>query len=304
MEEHILVIEDDENFRKTLINLLEMKGYNTSGAKDGLHAIEMAKKKPFELIISDVRLPGIDGIEAVAKIKEDEAKTIRTMIITGYADKEAPIRAIRLGVDAYIYKPFKMEVFLHSVNRLIRDYRLEKTMQYYRQLSILDGLTEVFNHRYFHEVMVREISRAKRFSHPLSLLMVDVDDFKQYNDAYGHIAGDRALRKVAHVFTEAIRKLDLVFRYGGEEFTIILVETDREGALVIAERIRREVEKTKFEEDGSIVVKLTVSIGLASYPKDTQYKEGLIQKVDKALYKAKHLGKNRVCYLDGTNNTE
>ncbi|MDD5633778.1 MAG: diguanylate cyclase [Candidatus Omnitrophica bacterium] len=295
MKERILVIEDDEAFQKTLVNLLEKKGYSAIGVGDGKEAIKTAKRIVFDLIVADVRLPGIDGLETIEKIREDENnKNARTLIVTGYADTETPIRAIRLGVDDYIHKPFKMEVFLHSVNRLIKDYRMEKRVKYYRRLSILDGLTEVFNHRYFHEIIVREMKRAERYAHPLSVLMIDIDDFKKYNDTYGHLAGDRALKKATHVFNTYLRNVDMIFRYGGEEFTILLPETDKVEAVNVAERIRQKVEETRFELDEPQTAKITVSIGVVCFPEDATEKEPLLQKVDKALYQAKKSGKNRV----------
>jgi two-component system, cell cycle response regulator len=200
MGECILIIEDNEDFRTTLLNLLKKRGYNVFGAGDCATAMEMMKNESFALIISDVRLPGPDGIQIMTDILSDkEKKIIKTMVITGYADNDVPIKAIKLGVDDFIYKPFAMEVFVHSVDKLIKGYRLEKSVAYYKRLSIIDGLTGLFNHRYFHETVVREINRAKRYNHPLSLLMIDIDDFKKFNDSYGHLSGDGALRKMAQV---------------------------------------------------------------------------------------------------------
>ncbi|MDD5633779.1 MAG: response regulator, partial [Candidatus Omnitrophica bacterium] len=132
MDERILVIEDDATFLETLLRLLKLKGYNVKGAKDGVEAVEMVRREPFDLIITDVRLPGgMDGIEAVSKIKENGNSKIKTMVITGCADRETPLRAIKMGVDDYIYKPFEIEEFLHSVERNIKNLRLEKERERY-----------------------------------------------------------------------------------------------------------------------------------------------------------------------------
>lgn len=142
MKEHILIIEDDEAFRKTLTNLLKKEGYSVTGVSNGFQAIELAKKSLFELIVADVRLPkGMDGIEAVSMIKglRPEIKVI-VIIITGYADENAPVRALRMGVDDYLYKPFKTEVFLHSVERNIKMYRLEKEKK--KHLEMLEKMNE------------------------------------------------------------------------------------------------------------------------------------------------------------------
>ncbi|MBA7471010.1 Sensor histidine kinase RcsC [subsurface metagenome] len=145
MKEQILIIEDDEAFRKTLTNLLKKEGYSVTGVSDGFQAIELAKKSLFELIIADVRLPkGMDGIEAVSIIKgiRPEIKVI-VIIITGYTDENAPVRALRMGVDDYLYKPFKMEVFLHSVERNIKMYRLEEEKK--EHLEMLEKMNEELN---------------------------------------------------------------------------------------------------------------------------------------------------------------
>ena len=296
MKENILIIDDNNDFRATIINLLKKKGYDVFGAYDSLEALEMIKKRSFALIISDVRLPGLDGIALMTNILNDsDEKIIKTMIITGYADKDAPIKAIKLGVDDFIYKPFKMEVFLHSVDKLIKGYRLEKSVKYYKRLSIIDGLTEIFNHRYFHEIISREINRSNRYSHPLSLLMIDIDNFKQFNDTYGHLSGDSALKKIAHIFITSFRNIDLAFRYGGEEFAILIPETDKAASLEAADRIIKNVRNTQFEVDTDTPAQLTISIGTACYPNHAKCKEELIKKADEALYKAKNLGKNKAC---------
>jgi diguanylate cyclase (GGDEF)-like protein len=293
-QDSVLIIEDDELFLKTLTNLLKKEGYEVEGAKTGPEAIEKAKEKYFDLIISDVRLPGgMDGLEVLKNIKDIYNYPNKMIIMTGYADEEAPVRAIRLGVDDYIYKPFRTEDFLQAVSRTIKISRLQKYVDYYRQLSIHDGLTNLFNHRYFHEIIVREIDRASRYNHPFSLFMIDIDNFKHFNDTHGHLAGDMALKKIANLFIKFFRKVDFAFRYGGEEFIIILPETHKEGALVVAERIRKTVEETSFEVDHTLA-NLTVSIGVAIFPEDAKDKEALVQNADKALYRAKQSGKNRI----------
>ena len=156
-----------------------------------------------------------------------------------------------------------------------------------RQLAIRDGLTGLYNHRFFVTQLIEEIYRSQRYSHPLSILMIDIDEFKKYNDTHGHLEGDKLLVKMARIFTARTRAIDFVARYGGEEFAIILPETTKAGACPVAEKLRSDVEREMPEG-------LTISIGVATYPDDAKDVEGLIDRADQCLYRAKREGKNRV----------
>jgi len=156
-------------------------------------------------------------------------------------------------------------------------------------LSNSDSLTGLWHHGYFQYLLGQEIKRASSLKEPFTMLMMDIDDFKIFNDTYGHQAGDAVLKNISNIFTEVSRKIDIIARYGGEEFTIILPNTKKEEGLVLAERLRRSVEKDENLKN------ITISIGVASFPEDAEKKEDLILKADKALYKAKRDGKNKVC---------
>ncbi len=166
-----------------------------------------------------------------------------------------------------------------------------------QELAIKDGLTEVSSRRYFMERFSEEIQRSAKFKYKFSLLMIDIDHFKKYNDHYGHFVGDAILKEVSRGIRENIRQIDLVGRYGGEEFVVILPDTDRDGALLAAERIRQAIQAKKarvYDED----LEVTISIGLSVFPEDSKESEPLIEKADVALYKAKELGRNRVCVYE------
>lgn len=164
-----------------------------------------------------------------------------------------------------------------------------------KRLSITDELTGLFNYRYLQQRLDDEIERARRYSRSLSLLMLDADDFKKFNDTYGHIAGDQALSEIGAVLRAAVREIDVVCRYGGEEFSVVLPETDAEGAFVVAEKIRETVASHSFADgQGDRGVQVTVSIGLATYPSSAADREELLRQADDALYQAKHLGRDRV----------
>jgi diguanylate cyclase (GGDEF)-like protein len=160
--------------------------------------------------------------------------------------------------------------------------------EHYQALATIDGLTGLYNRRYFHEFLIREIKRADRYSHSLSVFMADIDDFKAYQDPYGHLVGDVALQYLARIMSGAVRSEDIVARYGGEEFAVILPEVTRDAAMIIAERIRQAIEGAK----GPLKGILTISIGVVGYPADAKDREQLISRADDALYAAKRAGKN------------
>jgi len=182
---------------------------------------------------------------------------------------------------------------------MMADSLLDKTSRLEKE-AITDGLTGLYNHRHFYNRLEFEINRAARANSPVSVLIFDVDNFKKYNDRYGHPKGDEVLRKCAAAIRESVRSVDIAARYGGEEFAVILAETDKEGAIVVAENIRRAIEELRFsDEEGDTTHNVTVSIGVSSYPADTKEVNDLVKKADDALYTAKMEGKNRVCAHGG-----
>jgi len=174
---------------------------------------------------------------------------------------------------------------------LIMNAKLHFEME---RMAVTDGLTGLMNHRRFQERLSEEFRRIVRHSEPISLILADIDHFKKINDEYGHPTGDEVLKRVAGVLKEMVRDIDIVARYGGEEFAIILINTDGEGACMLAERIRKAIEKKEFTFRGSRIP-VTISLGIASYPKNSRIKEDLILRADKALYSAKSKGRNRSC---------
>jgi diguanylate cyclase (GGDEF)-like protein len=162
-------------------------------------------------------------------------------------------------------------------------------------LSVTDRLTQLYNHGYFHQRLEEEFNRSSRFGHPISLIMIDIDDFKDFNDTYGHPRGDTVLRSVSDTIRANLRDIDVAARYGGEEFVVVLPETDAEGARAVAERIRSGVEDVEFVgADGSPAVHKTVSVGIATYPVHATTQSRLIESADQAMYAAKRSVKNAV----------
>ena len=293
----ILVSDDEEVSRQLLSDFLTDIGYAVETAPDGEVALNMAREKHFDLLITDIRMPGMSGIELIQSMRQVSPDTC-FIVITGYSSIDTAIAAVKEGAYDYISKPFNLDEMRIIVERAIERQNLlkeAKEKDYYRELSILDGLTQIYNHRYFHELLSREVNRAMRYPQVFSLLMIDVDDFKKFNDNFGHLAGDCALKDAAQCFIAGLRKVDLIARYGGEEFAIILPHTNKQGANIAAQRLRESAAIMEVKnEKNAVIGKMTISVGVASFPEDGQTKEEIIKSADDALYKAKELGKNQV----------
>jgi len=301
----LLVVDDDVELCQSLSDIFGEKGYLVETAYNGAQAEEKLRETFFNVSLLDIKLPDIDGIELLRRLKKVHPNT-EVILITGYASLESSIAALREGAFAYVIKPMAMDDVIATVEQAIDKQRLllakEKMLiqerwgkEYYRTLSNIDGLTELYNYRYFRELLTREIALAKRYSNYLSLLMIDIDNFKEYNDIHGHLAGDKALRQVARLLKTSCRSGDVVTRYGGEEFTVLMPYTKKEDAAIAAERLRGIIEKGQPRP--WVEPWLTVSIGIANFPSDAQSEEELISRADQALYKAKGI-KNTVCTLN------
>jgi diguanylate cyclase (GGDEF)-like protein len=291
------------------------------------------------VIIADQIMPGMKGVELLEQVHARSPLTTK-ILLTGQAGLDAVVAAInRAKLNHYIPKPWD-EANLHlAVENLLRQFRLmaenrmlindlqgknqalldmnreleakvaERTSELAEantrlaQLAVTDGLTGLYNHRHFHERLTLEVERSARNGLPLSLLMIDVDHFKYYNDHNGHPAGDEVLRQLSHIMGDGRRANDFVARYGGEEFSIVLVDTSKLTAAQVAERLRERVATFPFEhaanQPGGC---LSISIGVASFPDDASDTETLVRQADSALYAAKHGGRNCVVLSTPTSN--
>jgi len=279
--------------------ILTLPGYNVWTASSGFEAINMMKDVDFNIVITDIRMPKMDGMEITQKFKEVNCDTT-VIAITGYSSVQSATAMLKEGAYDYITKPVDVNEVRIIVKRAAERYRLLKEVkekEIYKELAITDGLTEVYNRHYFNQTLPRELERAKRYKIPLSFLMVDVDHFKKFNDTHGHLAGDWALKRVSQAIIGSIRTPDMVFRYGGEEFAVVLPETNKPDAIAVAERIRVNVSLTRFPDSGMMSGQhLTVSIGACTFPIDAQNFEEVIDNADKHLYSAKRLGRDRICF--------
>jgi diguanylate cyclase (GGDEF)-like protein len=292
----ILIVDSAEFVRKTLFNCLS-KECDVFMSESLPNALDIFRQNPFDIVVTELDLSGIQGIEVLRKFKE--AKSDQTVIvITSYMSIPMAVEAMKEGAYDYITKPFNVDeirmVILHALERqkLLEEV---KEKEVYKELALIDELTRIYNRRYFEEILTREIDRAMRYPQKFSLLMTDIDDFKKYNDTYGHLAGDKILKEVAHILFYKSRKTDLAARFGGEEFVVITPHTDKEGASILAVRMLDLVSNRDYILDDSTETKVSISIGVATFPDDANNKEDLIKTSDKALYQAKKLGKNRIC---------
>ncbi len=291
----LLIIDDDESVRLLLRDLLEEAGYAVRTAKSGEEALQLIRVATYDIIITDLRLSGMYGLEVVKEVKAIDPG-IDVIVMTGYASVNSAVESMKAGAIDYITKPFNSDHIKMVVQKSLerREYqRLAQEREFYKVLSSIDGLTELYNYRYMHQYLKIELEREKRYKRDLSLLMVDIDDFKNYNDIYGHMVGDMVLKRLASILRNATRGCDVICRYGGEEFAIMLPETSKKEAIIVCERIRKSVAMTTMvDEKANTVGTISVTIGLASFPEDADNKDDLIDNADKALYQGKRAGKN------------
>lgn len=295
---NILVIDKERAVRSVLKEGLTKLGYSVQAISNTAEALELLKQKSFSIILTDLKVSGISGIEMLKKFGQvDQAgKDMSIIAIVPYSSVKLAIEALsQKEIFDYVTKPFNIKEVEIVLRRVVdRNYLLREIGQkdLYQEMAIVDGLTGLYNRRHLDEVLLREVERAKRYRQPLALLMMDIDDFKKYNDTYGHPAGDKLLQDLAKFLLNAVRATDMIFRYGGEEFTVVLSRTFKQEAVEVAKRILN-LERHKLP--------VTISMGLACFLDEGLTKDELIEQADSALYQAKRLGKKQIClYTDDT----
>jgi len=290
-----ILIVDDMPTNIEILNEILGNDYEILFATNGEDAINIASNVSPDLILLDVVMPDIDGYEVCRRLKSNEkTKDIPVIFITSMDHEEDESKGLNIGAIDYITKPISSSI----VKARVRNHLELKTYRdYLKNLSTMDGLTGIPNRRRFDEVIDLEWRRARRNQTPLSLLMMDIDYFKAYNDHYGHIAGDDCLVIVAKAIASVIRRpADFVARYGGEEFVVLLPETDNSGAAQMATRVQEKMKMLAIPHEYSPVSNyVTLSIGVATtIPSDTQAPSDLIKQADELLYKAKNNGRNQI----------
>ncbi len=300
---HILIVEDDERITNICKAILGTGGYVVDIAPDGEEAQKYLKAAIPDLILLDLMLPGINGLDLLKQLKEDAVtKDIPVIIITALGDLKTKVKSFYMGVDDYLIKPVNSLELLARVKANIRKHLAQKELRYSLdetfQESITDPLTGLYNRHYLDTVMERELALFKRHGRMFSLMIMDLDNFKSINDNLGHLSGDQVLTTAAGILKDEIRTSDLAVRYGGDEFIVIFSDTKEDQALVIAQRIRAAVESKKFLEGKD--QKVSVSIGITQASEHDSTGENIIKRADDALYQAKRAGKNRVVSLFGS----
>ncbi|MBN1962099.1 MAG: diguanylate cyclase [Deltaproteobacteria bacterium] len=267
-------------------------------AGNGIEGFKFLVSNYVQLVLCDLVMPGMDGFKFLSlKESRPELNEVPVIMLTGQEDVKAKVKGFEAGASDYLVKPFDDEelvarVRVHLKIKTLQDELKEKNVRLL-ELSRTDALTGLSNVRHLLEVISVELPRAERYQTSLAFLMLDVDNFKQLNDQYGHQAGDAGLQKVAEILQAGIRQYDVAARYGGDEFALLLPQADVEGAMACGERCRQDIEKITIS--GSKPPVLTASIGIVLYPNPKVKKtDDLIRLADNALYKAKKDGRNRI----------
>lgn len=303
----ILIVDDSKLIRTLLKDILQTElKCNIDEAANGEEAIIKAHNTSYDLIILDIFLPDILGIEIISQIMNSKRGWTPIIVITSAENKEFLKEALERGAVDYIKKPFDEIEISARVKSALRTKKLYDELieanEKLKEMAVTDELTKLYNRRYAMTILETEFKRSKRYKNPLSVIIGDIDHFKSINDNYGHLVGDDVLRVFAKLIRENIREIDIAGRYGGEEFLIILPNTTLDGAVIVAERLRRKINETPFKiigKDFSIYV--SMSFGICSYPeKDIETEEDMLKLADKALYISKQNGRNQTTfYING-----
>jgi diguanylate cyclase (GGDEF)-like protein len=318
----ILIVDDRLENLLVLEQVLESPELNIVRANSGQEALERTLDHEFALILLDVQMPVMDGYETANLLRGNKrTKNIPIIFVTAATkDRSQVFRGYGSGAVDYLFKPLEVDVLkskvkifleLYHQRRLLQEKtreldakvmelealqsKLEDSNERLRLLSSLDGLTDIPNRRFFDETMTREWQRGTRRQKPLSLILVDIDHFKAFNDAYGHVMGDDCLKRVARGLKQSIlRDVDTMARYGGEEFAAILPETDETGAVLIIQRMLENIKNLGIvHRDSPTADHVTVSFGLSTMvPHQDSDPTQLIESADRALYLAKKSGRN------------
>lgn len=298
VEKYTVLVIDDSPVNLAVLRDLLAETYNVLVAADGAEGLLLAMDHQPHLILLDILMPGLSGYDVLRSLKSNgQTADIGVIFLTGLNNPEHEARGLKMGGVDFVVKPFNPEVLLARMAAHIRQLQLLNELE---KLATIDSLTGIANRRQFDVTFLSEFNRAKRSNTTLSLGMIDIDYFKQYNDFYGHAAGDAALKAVAEVLDNGVKRGgDLAARYGGEEFTLIMPETDLSNAKLVAMTLCDSINNLKIDHVRSAAAPwLTVSIGLASteadFGENTPAHLGMIELADSRLYRAKAAGRNQV----------
>jgi diguanylate cyclase (GGDEF)-like protein len=295
-----LLIVDDQAINVQVLHSVFSADFQVFMATSGAKALEACAKQLPDLVLLDVMMPEMDGFEVCRRLKADALTAdIPVIFVTGHTDDESEARGLDAGAVDFISKPINAKVVRARVRTHVT---LKLQTDWLRSMAFIDGLTGARNRRYFDEQLAIELARAQRNKQSLSLILIDVDYFKRFNDHYGHQAGDDCLRQLAKTFQDSLKRpADMVARYGGEEFVCLLPDTNAQGATIVAEALRLAVMGCKTPHAQSTAhTCVTVSLGVATLLVEQPVTAAdLLKQADQNLYLAKEQGRNRTVGVVG-----
>ncbi|HWC88582.1 MAG TPA: response regulator [Pirellulales bacterium] len=303
----ILLVDDNEQERRLLEAYLAVFGCRIHTAADAAGGLASLKQSPPDLVVLDLLLPDASGFSVIEQMKASPALAqVPVLVVSGMAEVQDRVRALELGADDFIVKNFERLEFEARVRRLLRLKQsidqLNNRCHLALQQAVTDSLTGLYTHGFLQETLGRQLLCARRHGWPLSVVFIDIDRFKQVNDQYGHAVGDDVLRTLAEKIRNTVRRSDIVVRYGGEEFVVLLPHTDQIGAQKVADQLRQVVEQMPIESPrlGDRPLMITISVGVASFPGDAEDGAALLARADEAMYRAKRGGRNQVIVYQNT----
>jgi two-component system, cell cycle response regulator len=297
----IIVADDDRITRELLASILRANGYEVDAVADGQEAVDRVGKGSADLVLLDVMMPRMGGLEACRLIKSMTAESfLPILLVTVKTDPASRVEGLKIGADDYVCKPFEEAELLARVGSMLRIKRLYDEMQNARarleRVSVHDELTGLYNYRYLNTRLGEEFKRAERSHEPLACCVIDIDRLRSQNERGGRGLGDTVIKGTAETIRRSVREADVVVRYGGDEYLVMLPATHFAGSVTVAERVLREVATRVWGTGHAADAKITLSIGIALFPsRDVRTKDALVKAAETALHRAKRDGMNRIC---------
>lgn len=320
----ILAVDDEQSICDIITAILEPEGYQVITASSAEEALTYFGEYAFDVVFTDIHMEGMDGFELLSRVTNID-NTIKVIVMTGFGGYDAVLKSLQAGAYDYLEKPLEdhsrilsaakkavENSLLHRDNQMLlaklkashanlasANAQLVTLNKQLKTQAISDPLTSLFNRRYVDMVLKREFERYLRYSQTFSVILLDIDHFSRFNEQYGHEGGDVALVHVADILQENSRASDILGRYGGEEFCLILTQTDRKSTMIVAERVRKAFENTAINIQDQQVT-LNVSLGVCTTLTDNpvQSAKELLSRCDMALFRAKELGRNQIQIYD------
>ncbi len=293
----VLIVDDDRLQCAEVAKVVREWQAEVYTAQTLADALKLHKEVRPDLVLLDVMMPHLDGYKLAQMFKRDAAFT-PIILLTALDDLDSKRRGLSAGADEFLTKPvnaLELQIRMSSMLRIKRlADELERANKNLAELATLDALTQLVNRRAIDERLGLEFLRARRYKHPFTCILIDIDHFKAVNDTYGHPMGDRVLVEVSIAIKQSVRTTDLAGRYGGEEFMVLAPETPASSARIVAERIRNAISTRTYEKASEGLPTVTASLGVASTELDVATEGALVKRADESLYRAKHEGRNRV----------